>query len=146
MSNQVTSVCVSASVAIGPIDDRCRYWAKIVRAEEELPLPSNVSGASDIRSAYVKNGDEELFPGDILIEGEEVNHRKNRGWSYWITYCDSNGLLHRIQNPGTAEKKAMKAAGLPSELLPGSGEVAAAVRYAHGVRLGLVEANLADSQ
>lgn len=32
----------------------------------------------------------------------------------------------------------MKAAGLPAHLLPGSGEIAAIVRIAHGLRAGLI--------
>lgn len=138
MSNQIKS----ASVRVVPGDSRCRYWAKIVRASVALPLPSAVEGANDIPSNYLKRGEEELFPGDIFIEGEANHHRNNRGWSYWITYCDSEGLARSIRNPGANEKAALKAAGLPTELLAGSGGVAAAVRFAHGVRLGLIEADL----
>ena len=137
MSDQIKS----ASVKIAPADRRCRYWAKIVRADATLPKPSETEGANDIVGAYLKNGEDELFPGDLLFEGEENHHRNNRGWSYWITYCDSEGIARRIKNPGADEKAAMKAAGLPAELLAGSGGVAAAVRFAHGVRLGLISAD-----
>jgi len=130
----------SASVRVAPVDSRCRYWAKLVRASVALPVPSAVNGANDIPGGYLKRGDEELFPGDMLIEGEENHHRNNRGWSYWVTYCDSEGVARRVRNPGSDEKAAMKAAGMPAELLTGSGGVAAAVRFAHGVRLGLIEA------
>lgn len=137
MSDQIKS----ASVRVVPGDSRCRYWAKIVRAANPLPLPKDVDGANDIAAPYAKKGDEELFPGDMLIEGEENHHRNNRGWSYWVTYCDNDATgTRRIKNPGADEKAAMKAAGLPAELLAGSGGVAAAVRFAHGVRLGLIEA------
>jgi hypothetical protein len=137
MSDQIKS----ASITLTPADKRCRYWAKIVRAETALPLPSAAEGANDIPAAYARKGAEELFPGDILIEGEENHHRNARGWSYWVTYCDSEGIARRIRNPGADEKAAMKAAGLPSELLAGSGGVAAAVRFGHGVRLGLIAAD-----
>lgn len=136
MSDQIKS----ASVRIVPADSRCRYWAKIVRADVTLPVPSKVDGANDIPGSYLKRGEEELFPGDMLIEGEENHHRNNRGWSYQVTYCDSEGLVRRIRNPGADEKAAMKAARLPAELLSGSGGTAAAVRFAHGVRLGLITA------
>ncbi len=137
MSNQIKS----ASVRVVPGDSRCRYWAKIVRASVTLPLPSATDGANDIPGGYIKRGEEELFPGDMMFEGEEKHHSKPRGWSYWVTYCDSDGVARRIRNPGVDEKAAMKAAGLPAELLSGAGGVAAAVRFAHGVRLGLIEAD-----
>ena len=137
MSDQIKS----ASVRVVPGDSRCRYWAKIVRANAELPKPAETDGANDISGAYCKRGDEELFVGDMLIEGEENHHRNNRGWSYWVTYCDVDGVARRIKNPGADEKATMKAAGLPAELLAGSGGVAAAVRFAHAVRLGLISAD-----
>jgi len=140
MGTTTASASASASVQIKPADSRCKYWSKIIRAGSSLPLPSASGGASDIAAPYLRNGDDEIFPGDILIEGEANHHRHARGWSYWVTYCDSNGALHRIKNPGTAEKMALKTAGLPAEYLPGSGQLAACVRYAHGVRLGMIEA------
>ena len=134
MSNQINS----ASVIIKPADSRCRYWAKIVRAEAALPVPSKVDGANDVPGAYLRHGDDELFAGDILIEGEENHHRNNRGWSYWVTWCGADGQAFRIKNPGAELKSKMKAAGCPAELLAGAGQVAAAVRIAHGVRLHLI--------
>lgn len=133
MSDQVKS----ASVTIEPADRRCRYWAKVIRKETSLPKPSDVTGANDVPGAYLRTGEDELFPGDILIEGEENHHRNNRGWSYWVTYCDAEGNARCIMNPGAEEKAAMKAAGLPAEMLAGSGQVAACIRLAHGVRLGI---------
>ena len=47
------------------------------------------------------------------------------------------GDLVIISNPGAETKAAMKAAGLPVHLLTGSGEIAACVRVAHAVRLGI---------
>lgn len=138
MSNQIKS----ASVKLAPADRRCRYWAKIIRAGGALPLPSGVDGANDIPGRYYRTGEEELFPGDFLFEGEERHHRNNRGWAYWVSYCDADGNLRRVCNPGADEKAVMKAAGLPAQYLTGSGGVAAAVRFAHGVRLGLIAAEI----
>lgn len=134
MSDQIKS----ASVKIAPADSR-RYWAKIVKAEA-LPLPSAVGGAEDVPGPYLRRGEEELVMGEFLIEGEENHHRNNRGWSYWVSYCDTDGILRRVRNPGADEKAKLKAAGLPVEIMKGSGGVAAAVRFAHGVALGLIEA------
>lgn len=130
----IESNVISCSVKIGPRDSRCRYWAKIIRAGVDLPPPSAVSGASDIPGAYLRNGEDELFAGDILIEGEANHHVKSRGWTYWVTVCGPDGSERML----TANKATMKAAGLPSQYLAGSGEVAACVRMAHAYRLGLV--------
>lgn len=135
MSNPIKS----ASVSIKPRDGRCRYWAKIIRSGKDLPLPADVDGANDLPSEYLRKGEEELLPGDFLFEGEEEHHRKARGWAYWLTYCDEEGVARRITRPGAEEKAALKAAGIPVEYLPGSGGVAAIVRVAQGVRLGLIK-------
>ena len=134
MSDQIKS----ASVRVVPGDSRCRYWAKIVRVGVALPVPSTVDGANDIPGDYLRKGEEELFAGDVMIEGEENHHRNNRGWSYCVTWCGQDGTARRIKNPGAEMKAAMKAAGCPVELLSGAGQVAAAVRFAHGLRLGLL--------
>lgn len=126
----------SVSVRIAPRDSRCRYWAKVVRAGQALPLPSVTNGANDIPGPYARKGEEELLPGDVLIEGEEVSHRKARGWSYQVTFV-RNGAAHTTTPGGT--KAAMKAAGMPAELLTGSGDVAACVRVVHGLRLGMAD-------
>jgi hypothetical protein len=126
----------SVSVKIAPADRRCRYWAKVVRAATPLPAPDSVDGANGIPSPYARLGDEELFAGDFLFEGEAEHHRKARGWDYIVSYMGPDGKLIRCR-PGSAEKAAMKANGLPANLLPGSGDIAAMVRLAHAVRLGI---------
>ncbi len=132
MSDQI----ISASVTIEPEDSRCCYWAKIIRDGQPLPLPSAVSGASDVPGAYLRSGDEELLQGDVLIEGEEMHHRKNRGWCYRITWVRADGTAHRIR-PTVERKAAMKAAGMNVALLTGSGDIAACIRIAHGLRAGM---------
>lgn len=127
----------SQSIVIKPQDYRCRYWAKLIRADKTLPLPCDVKGANDLQGiAYAQKGDEELFVGDVLIEGEELHHRKNRGWLYHITYINKKGELTRLC-PTSEIKKYLKENGLPVEYLAGSGDIAACVRIAHGLRAGL---------
>lgn len=126
----------SVSVRIAPRDDRCRYWAKVIRAGQALPLPSATNGANDLPGLYARKGEEELLPGDVLIEGEEAHHRKARGWAYWITFVHE-GKAHTKAPTGI--KAHLKTAGLPAELLTGSGDVAACVRIAHGLRLGMAD-------
>ena len=128
----------SHSVEILPCDARCRYWAKIVRAGMPLPSPSLVSGANDIPSAYLQRGDDELLPGDVLFEGEANHHRSNRGWSYWVTYVTEAGDLVKVEHKdfGTI-KSLLKQQGMEPEFLKGAGDIAAMVRIAHGLRMGL---------
>ena len=128
---------LSASITIGPRDRRCRYWAKVVRAGTSLPAPSAVEGAASIPGPYAPHGEEELFAGDTLIEGEEIHHRKARGWTYQVAIVSPDGTPVYIQ-PDAALKATLKAGGLPARLLPGSGDVAACVRVVHAHRLGLL--------
>jgi hypothetical protein len=127
---------VSRSVTLKPADPQCRYWAKIVRAAAALPLPSTVAGANDLPGAFIK-GDEEIFPGDVVIQGEENHRRLNRGWTYWVSWVNAAGVYHSHRSGFSAQKAEMKAQSLPVELLAGAGDVAGAVRVAHGMRLGM---------
>lgn len=135
-SEEATPVVASHSVTIKPLDRRCKYWAKIIRSGHELPLPSAVSGANDVPCGYARNGDEELFEGDFLLEGEENHHAKNRGWTFWLTTV-KNGKLIRGVKYSSDRKAAMKAAGLPAQYLSGSGDIAGLIRMAHALQLGL---------
>lgn len=125
------------SVIIKPQDHRCRFWAKIIRAGVALPLPANVTSASDIPGAYCKNGDEELFAGDVLITGEENSHRKARGWTYRVEWMNEATGERRRAFPSSDIKAELKAGGLDAKLLAGSGDVAACIRIAQGLRAGI---------
>lgn len=128
----------SHSVQIRPRDSRCRYWSKLVRAEQELPLPAAVQGASDIFGPYLQRGEEELLPGDALFEGEANHHRRtDRGWSYWLTVVTPQGELLTFTSGFGPQKVELKSQGLAPDLLKGSGDIAGMVRIAHGLRLGL---------
>lgn len=51
------------SLQWAPLDHRCRAWSKIIRADVELPHPSDVTGAGSIPGAYHGRAyDDELFP------------------------------------------------------------------------------------
>jgi hypothetical protein len=128
----------SHSIQIKPLDSRCRYWAKIVRAGKGLRVPSLIMGANDIGGSYLQVGEEELLPGDSLFEGEANHHSRNdRGWSYWLAFVSESGELVRYVSGFSAQKAEMKAQGLSPELLTGSGDIAAMVRIVHGLRAGL---------
>lgn len=128
----------SHSIEIKPIDSRCRYWAKLIRAEQPIARPENVNSATDIPGIYKQLGQEELLPGDALFEGEANHHRRtDRGWSYWLTVVTTDGTLLRFESGFGAQRKQLKSQGLPAELLKGSGDVAAMVRILHGIRAGM---------
>lgn len=127
----------SASVRVVPSDYRCKYWAKIIRAHTPLPLPSSVMSATSLPGHFLLRGDEELFPGDAMFEGEENHAYKNRGWSYWLRYVTPDGSLLVYRSGFSAQKIAAKAQGLTSSLLAGSGDIAGAVRVAHALRAGM---------
>ena len=127
----------SVSIEIRPADKRCRYWAKRIDAGRGLSLPDSIGSAKDIPGPFLNvGGEDELAVGDFIIEGEEVHHRHQRGWTYRIGFMGIDGALHRV-TPNKEHKQAMKAAGMPLHYLRGSGELAACVRLIAGLRLGL---------
>jgi len=127
----------SFSVSISPVDGRCRYWAKLVRANEHLPMPETVQGASDICGSYLQLGDEKIMPGDVLFEGEAMHHRRSRGWLYTVSSVTPAGALLVRNSKWSEFKSAMKTeGGFDPMLLKGSGDLAACVRFAHIARLG----------
>lgn len=132
----------SVEYKAAPSDSRCRYWCKVIRADEPLPLPADVERANDIPGNY-RQGPEELFPGDIVLEGEENHHRKQRGWSYNVGLCVGREISW---NPrGNETKPWLRERGL-RDLLKGSGQIAAIVREAHALRLRAAEPSNRDVQ
>ena len=132
-----SNVIQSASIKIRPQDDRCKYWCKIIRAGAAIPVPADVAGANNVPGAFARRGDDELFSGDVVIEGEEKHHRHARGWMYTIGAMGADGTVTYIE-PNAAVKSAIKAAGLiPAAMLAGSGELAACIRVTHALHAGM---------
>ena len=120
-----------------PQDSRCRYWAKVITPEQELPFPSDVHGANDIPGPCLRKGEEiELFEGDFFLDGEENNHRNQRGWTYYCGDVQDGDLGLSDSRYKHPDVKAFLRERGEKELLRGSGDVAAIVRYIHAVRLG----------
>lgn len=72
-----------------------------------------------------------------MIEGEGNHHRKERGWTYRVSYVGLDGSLQQVV-PTTEMKQSMKSAGMAAPLLRGSGQLAACVRLIEGLRLHLM--------
>lgn len=101
-------------------------------------MPEFVASASSLPGHYLSQGEEELMPGDVLFEGEANHHRRtDRGWTYWITYVDLEGNLHRLESGFGQQKAQLKEQGMKPDFLKGAGDIAAMVRIAHGIRQGL---------
>lgn len=132
---------VSATYVCNPKDSRCRYWAKVIRATDALPLPACIAGASAVPGPYIRKGDDvELFEGDWILEGEENHHRKQRGWTYTLRSLairKGDGELAACTfDFGVESRAAIRAAGA-KDLLGGSGDVAAMIREIHARRRGI---------
>jgi len=100
-------------------------------------MPIDATGADSIQGAYARRGEDELAKGDVLFEGEANHHRQNRGWDYAITALTEEGKVLKVPTGDFAwAKSRMKANGMPVDYLKGSGDIAAMVRVAHGLRMG----------
>ena len=102
-------------------------------------LPANVHGANGIPVPFSTRGEDELFVGDLVFEGESNHHRRtDRGWSYWVHFVNGSGNLVSYRAGFSEQKASAKQQGLAPALLAGSGDVAGAVRVAHALRLGMI--------
>jgi hypothetical protein len=126
----------SNQIICRPQDSRCRYWAKVVRASDALPMPADIDGANSVPGAYIR-GDVEIFEGDYVLEGEENHHAKRRGWTYWLRTVDATGAIASVPFD---TKAAIRASDADRALLLGSGDVAAMVRTIHWLRTRRVAA------
>lgn len=138
----------TVSFEIRPYNRGHAYWAKLIRAGGNLPFPALVNGASEIPGKYLMHGEEELFPNDILFEGQANHRSKSRGWRYWVHFVNENGDLIQPHGAWSVFKSRLKeAAGTyDAELLKGAGDLAACVRWAHIQRAGGLDTLLAISQ
>ena len=72
------------------------------------------------------------------LKGRHNHHRKTRGWTCRLTFVTEAGDLVRVCNEDFGGIKVLlKQQGLAAEYLKGSGDVAAMVRIAHALRLGM---------
>lgn len=131
---------LSHSIVISPRNAGHKYIAKLIRADDPLPLPSAAAklGMRAIANRLAHNGDEELLPGDALIEIEANSppDEAPSGYSCHLTIIDAAGKLRRF-TPTSYNKGAIKAGGIPVEYLPGAGPTAACVRIIHAQRMGI---------
>jgi hypothetical protein len=108
----------------------------VLASDTVLPLPADVRGANDIPAEYLRAGDEvELFEGDWLLEGEEVSHRRRRGWVYDLRRVEG-GELVSYSFRHSAVKAFLRKLGTIKPILGGVGDVAAMIRCIHATRMG----------
>jgi hypothetical protein len=126
------------SVVVTPTNHRCRYWAKLIRCDEELPYPGTITDANSIPGPYLKrSADIEMSHGDFLFEGEALHHRKQRGWDFLITVCNEDDTV--VIYPSMQIKQFIKnCPDIPKDerkrLLEGSGDHAAMIRIAKTIQ------------
>ena len=122
----------SISVPVGPHAHARKWWAKVFRFRDVLPEPDSIRYATDIPKPFLMKGTEELFWGDVLFTGKETDS----GWRFHVAYLANDGTVHTVA-PSAAHQNAMRNSGLCPALLKGSSDLAACVRLATFLRLGV---------
>lgn len=120
-----------------PCDDRCRWWQKTLAAEAVIALdPASIEDANSIPGTYLRKGaDLELNEWTVLFDGEQVHHKKPRGWTWTmgiVLRVDGALKVEWIRANVSKHKAVIKAAGA-AHLLGGSGDVASMVRVARWI-------------
>jgi hypothetical protein len=127
----------SISFVATAIDSRCKYWAMCLRKDYVVKNLNTSEATEGLK--YLRNGtDVELEEGDCVIESEENNHRRNRGYSVWFRIV-KNGVLQNVKNPGANIKQAIKKWANDEQweyLKEGSGQIAACLRLREAILRG----------
>jgi hypothetical protein len=120
---QNTQKIITVTHIAKPIDKRCQWW------QGELPKDLDIRHL--IEKAPIKifkrNADLELTPGTLLIDSEQVHHRKLRGYNVCLGFVNHNEIIWIA--PTMARKQFIKNLG-NSDLMKGSGDVVGAIRMA----------------
>lgn len=62
-----TNAVTSVSIKLAPLDRRCKYWVKIIRAGQGMPTPDRITGAAD-------------HPGGPRVARWSARRRSRHGW------------------------------------------------------------------
>jgi hypothetical protein len=108
-----------------PVDSRCEWWQTILTQD---CLQTKYLTERAPFKYLKKNSDLELKEGTLLIDSEEIHHRKMRG--YKVKLGMAIGETVEWLKPTLAHKIYIKNLGGYEDLLAGSGDVAAALRLA----------------
>lgn len=139
----------SGIVDLRKIDHRCKGFALVVPYAHPLPLPRDVRRATDLRlmPADTRSGSgadqTRLYAGDFALRAEANHHRRPRGTSWWLYYCDESGHVHEVR-PSREIKmrigRAIKSGEIAADsaIMEGSGDLAACVRIIFAIRAGFV--------
>jgi hypothetical protein len=118
------------SYIAAPRDNRCKWWS--VQLDESLSVDHLTSR---LKSDYLcKNSDLELPLHSMLLESEEIHHRKERGYRVrlGVVLESENELKLSWIRPNFAIKQHIKKTD--QDLMLGTGDVAACVRIALWLR------------
>ena len=94
------AITLSATISVAKFDARCRGWAITDHAADNLPLPEQVNGASNLERHHLhlhgKDAPVGLVPGAYPIEGEEDDYRMPCGWTYRVHVYSLSAEASRI--------------------------------------------------
>lgn len=105
-----------------PEDNRCKWF------QAKLSENLTVENLESIKFDYYRRGaDLELEIGTLLIDWEEVSHRKNRGFITMLGFVTAEGVSWI--KPTMERKMFIKSEG-HKDLMKGSGDVSGVIRMA----------------
>ena len=142
-------LCGSGTVDLRKINYRHKGFALVVPFGHALPLPRDVRRATDLRLTPVDtrkgSGADQtrLYAGDFALRAEAKHHRRPRGMSWWLYYCDESGHVHEVRPSREIKMRIGRAINsgeiaADSAIMKGSGDPAACARITFAIRAGFV--------
>jgi hypothetical protein len=117
------SVIDLISYVAKPSDNRCQWWSAVIPDDLSVDQLGTKVSLTYLR----RNGDYEFPVGTMLIDSEQVHHRKSRGYNVNFGLVTSTGI--KWMSPTLAIKKMIKEEG-HMDLMAGSGDIDACWRIA----------------
>lgn len=111
------------------------YWAKIVPAEAQLPLPSMVHDPEHLPGSFVRCM-AELQQGEALLEGEGVETELGIQWHHIVTFFSYDGFVIQFRSDFNNATQECADLEMSQQMLAGETDFAGAVRVIHALRKG----------
>lgn len=127
-------------------------WVKVIPDHCKLPFPSAVEYPSHIPGRIITEDIYIPSPDEIIIEGYVFETLRGKNgktiypWNYRISGADFFGNFFSLEDDWIGIKTKMRAQGMEKTLLEGKNPLAALVRIAHGIRLGMTFKDLAPTR